>query len=127
MFSGISAHSVWKAHGEARWVLSPELKTHTELISVAPCRWAMGCGGISSLCRLTCTCLHHSIHPKRRAGALITMDRAKGCPCHPSVSFRAWEAPNSYRGCQSVLRAHISLHFIQSLTPLSPSCTHTVL
>lgn len=28
--------------------------------------------------------------------ALIAMDRAKGWPCHPSVSFRAWAVPKSH-------------------------------
>lgn len=45
------------------------------------------------------------------------MDRAKGCPCHPSVSFKAWESPNSRRERPVELRAHISLNFIWSFTP----------
>lgn len=45
------------------------------------------------------------------------MDRAKGCPCHPSVSFKAWESPNSRRQRPVELRAHISLNFIRSFTP----------
>jgi len=63
---------------------------------------------------------------KHKPAALIAMDRAKGCPCHPSVSFRAWEVPNSHGERPSDLGAHISLNFIWSFTPLSGSRARAV-
>lgn len=109
-----------KARDELKSGLSPALRIRAPVISARSWGlWARGHFFPLQLDSHTRPLL--SIYPEsqRKPAALIATDRAKGCPCHPSGSFRAWDAPKSHGERQAGLRAHISLHFIPAPTPLS--------